>query len=768
MTSSWASPFTRTVVPFNYAWRFHYGDDPTSPPESGPGTCSFETDLQDHLLCEGMEHNPNRFSEKDCRIACCYDPRCMAWQAFPIAKGRACYHGYLTANITCSPGSKRSGMGGGRRYSMPVPAFRTDYGFATADAASGVDAAWPVVDAPHDFIGATANFTDDDSNFKHGYLPRNASWYRKHFALPAAWQQDGLTTHVHFEGVFHHAAIFLNGRYLLSHECGYTGFTVRLDNVSSLRYGEGGANVNVLAVRVDASFGSGHWYEGGGIYRPVHLVRLSPLRIVHDGLFASPESDGAVVHASAEVELLGGRTAATARTHLAYVRFQLLDAGRVIATNVTSAVPVGSQSTILSTELRPRAGDVLPWSLQSPTLYTVRAEVLSFTNEGLTNEGLTDDAGDAMGAHGARSPPLVVDALERRLGFRTIEWTAGTDKTRKGGLYINRRLVELKGFSHHNSIGGLGVAIPERVNLLRVQASRALGANFWRQTHNPYTPHLYALLDTLGIMCWDENRDYGAKYLGGAYAVAFRDMVKRDRSHPSVVVWSFCNEFECEQADAAYSADAFRAAALGVDTSRALTANRVGDETLSQRLDVQGFSHKKNDSFIHFHQSSPHKPTVLSECCSCIDDGNQRMAADRGLPSCISDENTPAQLPFVAGSIGVWTLFDYFGEPHGTGTHEWPYVSSDFGQFDIVRARRRSRAPDLLHVHAHICMGEGVSIIRPLASATDHTSPFTLISHSHPTGWLPLRGGTWRGGTWPTGCRHNQSHLSRYAPLKHP
>ena len=71
---------SRTIVPFQYGWRFHYGDDPTSPPLSGPGYCStaFETNLNDYNVCDGMERNPNRFSEKDCRLACCYDPNCMA------------------------------------------------------------------------------------------------------------------------------------------------------------------------------------------------------------------------------------------------------------------------------------------------------------------------------------------------------------------------------------------------------------------------------------------------------------------------------------------------------------------------------------------------------------------------------------------------------------------------------------------------------------------------------------------------------------------
>ena len=140
---------------------------------------NFSEDLANYSKCEGMESAPNRFSMKDCRLACAYDPHCMVWQAFPIAYGRKCYQGYTGMNITCTPPQPTdnpSHMGGGRRSSSPDPAFRTDYGFATADAADAVDADWTVVDTPHDFIAEYGNFTDNDEDQHHGFLPRNASW----------------------------------------------------------------------------------------------------------------------------------------------------------------------------------------------------------------------------------------------------------------------------------------------------------------------------------------------------------------------------------------------------------------------------------------------------------------------------------------------------------------------------------------------------------------------------------------------------------------
>jgi beta-galactosidase/beta-glucuronidase len=159
------------------------------------------------------------------------------------------------------------------------------------------------VDAPHDFIAEYGKFTDNSEDLHHGSLPRNVSFYRKHFYLPTEWESDGGATFVHFEGVFHHATFFLNGQYLMSHECGYTGFDVRLDNATNIRFGPNAQNV--LTLRADASFGSGHWYEGGGIYRPVHLEHVASTHITRNGLFVPPEGDGSSIAASAELETVG-------------------------------------------------------------------------------------------------------------------------------------------------------------------------------------------------------------------------------------------------------------------------------------------------------------------------------------------------------------------------------------------------------------------------------------------------------------------------------
>jgi beta-galactosidase/beta-glucuronidase len=185
----------------------------------------------------------------------------------------------------------------------------------------------------------------------------------------------------------------------------------------------------------------------------VHLVHVGGLHIVHDGLFAPPEFDplDGVVQPTAELQRVGGAGGT------AVVRFTLLDGSRVLATNTSAPVVVGGAPAIASARLTPAAGALRRWSISDPAMYSVRAECF---------------AGDA--AAGAAA-----DTQEVAVGFRTTAWS-GDD-----GFALNGAPMRFRGFSHHNSIGGLGVAIPERVDLFRVQAARALGSNVWRMSLRP-------------------------------------------------------------------------------------------------------------------------------------------------------------------------------------------------------------------------------------------------------------------------------------------
>lgn len=151
------------------------------------------------------------------------------------------------------------------------------------------------------------------------------------------------------------------------------------------------------------------------------------------------------------------------------------------------------------------------------------------------------------------------------------------------------------------------------------QALKTTGANFWRMSHNPNDDRLYEILDALGVMAWDETRDFSLAYLD-----EFAAMVKQHRNYPSVVVWSLCNEYECEQANIS-TGDVFRARKETLDAGRAIAANSKPDlHGQPTGLDVTGFSHAGVADFEAQHNATPDMPLVLSECCSC-DEDNQRV-----------------------------------------------------------------------------------------------------------------------------------------------
>ena len=115
----------------------------------------------------------------------------------------------------------------------------------------------------------------------------------------------------------------------------------------------------------------------------------------------------------------------------------------------------------------------------------------------------------------------------------SIDWSAH-------GFKLNGALLHIRGFSHHSDFGAVGGAVPDRVNLFRANALRSVGGNTWRTSHNPYRPALYDIMDATGILVWDENRDFNQMNIKDMEA-----LVRRDRNHPSVVIWSACNEVEC-------------------------------------------------------------------------------------------------------------------------------------------------------------------------------------------------------------------------------
>lgn len=186
------------------------------------------------------------------------------------------------------------------------------------------------------------------------------------------------------------------------------------------------------------------------------------------------------------------------------------------------------------------------------------------------------------------------------------------------------------------------------------------------------------IYDRLGIVVMDENREF---FGNQEYWDNMADLVRRDRNHPSVTIWSFCNEGACNAADGA----GFRAVTYEYDGTRPVLGNHNGNPALNKNMDVQGFSHSSRDTLSAYHAQFPSKPEFSSECCSCNTQRGEDFGGD-GIESsfngpCIAQQtNWSNGVDYVSGSM-VWTLFDYYGEPSFNG---WPHVSSTFGSFDLA------------------------------------------------------------------------------------
>ena len=551
----------RTEVSFSYAWRFHYGpggDDAGA----GPGN-AWAAAFSDIITnCTDGYPDPHRMTSTDCATSCAYDPSCFAWIHVP-GVARCAHHPSTT---TCSHAASNATANGARRAAATP--LQTAYAWGAASLPEAD--AWDLVDAPHDGLASLrGSFSEAGGDSRHGYRVRTVLWYRKNFSLPAAWGADGGPTFLRFDGIMHFAQVWVNGAYVGAHSSTYTPWAVRLDNVSGIAFGAGAANV--VAVRADASYGSEHWYGGGGLIRPVHLVHVGPQAFVESGVWVPPElpAGSTTVAASAEWENAAAAPATGA------VLLEVRDpAGAVVASAQSAAAPApgGGAATARSTASLARPASVALWAPAAPAHYTLTATLL---------------VGGAP-----------VDVVNATVGFRRTRWDPAT------GFAINGVGIKQRGFSHHNSFAGVGVAMPQRLDLFRAQVSRALGGNIWRMSHNPYRSGLYDVLDLLGVLAWDENRD-----MGPSYVWEMHDMVKRGRNHPSIIVNSLCNEIECDNLPSVGLAMVNYSKAL--DPTRPTTANSDSDDGLGAIIDIQGFSHKAPPAFVAAHQANPNQPLVL-------------------------------------------------------------------------------------------------------------------------------------------------------------
>ena len=517
-----------------------------------------------------------------------------------------------------------------------------------AAAADHDDSAWRELDLPHDWV--VEGPFDANENHAQGYRPRGISWYRRHFKLPVEDKSRHLE--LQFDGVATHCTVWINGTLVHRNWCGYT--SAYIDITPFARYGN---ELNTIAVRVDANAMEGWWYEGGGIYRHTWLVKRSPVHIITDGVYANPvrQSDGRWT-LPVEVTLNNsGRDDAAAE-----VEVTLLDsAGKEIARERASAA-VGSLKEAVArmtiTVTQPKL-----WSVDQPTLYTVRTQVLH---------------------NGA-----AVDEVITECGFRTLRFDA--DK----GFFLNDQPLKLKGVCNHQDHAGVGVALPDSLWEFRLRKLKEMGVNAYRCAHNPPSKEFLQLCDRMGMLVMDENRNFNPS---PEYMRQLEWLVRRDRNHPSVILWSVFNEEPMQGTEAGYEmVRRMVAATRALDPTRPVTAAMNGGLftplNVSHAVDVVGFNYQ-HGAYDRFHAANPKMALTSSEDTSAfmtrgeyttdkarnIVDAYDSEAARWGLTHRAAWKAI-AERPWLAGGF-VWTGFDYRGEPT---PHGWPSVSSFFGIMDL-------------------------------------------------------------------------------------
>jgi beta-galactosidase len=514
------------------------------------------------------------------------------------------------------------------------------------------DRAWRRLDLPHDWA-VEVPFSKDGSP-SHGFKAvgrkfpaTSVGWYRRRFAVP---QSDlGRRTAIVFDGAYRDAAVWVNGFYVGREPSGYIG--ARYDITDYLRYGE----ENVVAVRVDATMEEGWFYEGAGVYRHVWLTKTSAVHVAPDGTDVTAEvGDGsALVTARVTVANDGATDAAVTIEHA------VVDgSGATVASGRADVPRVApgeeAESSAAIQVARPRL-----WSVETPQLYTIVTTL--------------------------RQGESVVDRYETTFGIRTIRFDP------EQGFLLNGRRVVLKGTNNHQDHAGVGTAMPDALQRFRLARLKEMGSNAYRTSHHPPTPELLDACDRLGILVIDEHRLMGSS---PAHLDELARLVRRDRNHPSVVLWSLGNEEWAIEGNVtgARIAATMQAAAHRLDPTRPATVGMSGRDPkgTSGVLDVMGFNYVGNGPPDEHRARFPRQPGVGTE--ETTTQGTRGVYADDPARAHLSPQADGssrgncelgwqyyAARPHLAG-LFYWTGFDYRGEPTPYG---WPATASQFGILDL-------------------------------------------------------------------------------------
>src|ERR1035437_1291787 len=519
------------------------------------------------------------------------------------------------------------------------------------------DAAWRTVNPPHDW--AIEWPFDKNPDMNHGYRAlgsgfetNSIGWYRRAFELPKA--DEGKRIYLAFDGVYRDATVFINGWIVRRHEGGYYPF--REDITDVVKYGER----NVIAVKVDATKFEGWFYEGAGIYRHAWLEKTAPVAIAPDGIFVYSQfknnvpTGAAALHVEADV--LNKLTNAVN----AVVNCEIIspDGKSVAKFKGTQKVDGELHATL---KLQSKVSSPVLWSPESPKLYKL---ITTVSVDGKT-----------------------VDKKETIFGLRTAVFDP--DK----GFVLNGKSYPIYGVCNHQDHAGVGAAIPDALQEFRINQLKKFGCNGIRTSHNPPTAELLDAADRLGMLIMDENRLLGSD---SENLRKWDVMVRRDRNHPSIIIWSVCNEEgSVEWNDQGRNtARSMQNYVHRLDPTRPVTYPAPQGDTvggIKSVIEVRGWNYHPGPDMDKYHAKHPQQANVGTEQASAtstrgIYESSRELghvaAYDAAPNQWVTSSETWwswfGDRPWLSGGF-VWTGFDYRGEPSPYG---WPCINSHFGVLD--------------------------------------------------------------------------------------
>ena len=570
------------------------------------------------------------------------------------------------------------------------------------------DHAWRVLDLPHDWAIEGDFYALNPSGANGGALPGGIGWYRKHLNL----NDNDASSHyvLHFDGAYMNTSVYVNGQLVGMRPYGFISFSCDITPYLK-KQGD-----NVVAVKVDNSKQpNSRWYTGCGIYRHVYLMKSSDIRIEEWGVQALTE----VKKGKGKVSLNTKIENPSGRSRRVMVHQTLWNKAHQMVSKASKACQVEAKGATISQLLNVNKPQL--WSLESPNLYTVTTEI--------------EENG------------RILDRDTISIGLRNVAFDV------KKGFFLNGKNIKINGVCLHGDLGCLGTAINEDALYRQLLMMKDMGVNAIRCSHNPPAPELLNLCDSMGLLVMDEAFD---SWMQGKttydYSIYFktwaerdlRDMVLRDRNHPSIILWSIGNEVleqwnKTKSATVALedvnillnnsrdktllsSTDTLNASAKltqflasivrRYDPTRLISAgcNEVSPNNnlfKSGALDVIGFNyHQKKVADVP--QNFPGKPFIMTETVSALHTrGYYRMPSDSLYrwpthkrpftePSfmCSSYDNSCAywgstheqtwdivkHTPYCSGQF-IWTGFDYIGEPT---PFNFPARSSYFGIVDLA------------------------------------------------------------------------------------